>query len=101
MDLISQEVFLSDAGQRGTTNVGEYSDVDSTIDLGSRSHEVALQHDVDVCACESHNLTGQLKVRKDMIVAALRHLDYYGVGQLGRRLFPCGFHYTQGGHGGN
>jgi hypothetical protein len=75
MDLISQEVFLSDVGQRGTTDVGEYSDEDSTVDLGSRSHEVALQHDVDVCSCESHHLTGQLKVHEDMIVAAMRHLD--------------------------
>jgi hypothetical protein len=111
MDLIYQEVFLSDVGQRGTTYVGEYSDEDSTFDLGSMSHEVSLQHDVDVCSCESHHLIGQLKVHEDMIVASMRHLndthigglflldDHYGTGQLGRRSFPCGFHYTQGGHG--
>jgi hypothetical protein len=75
MGLISQEVFLSDTGQRGTTDVGGYSDEDSTVNLGSRSHEVALQHDMDVCLCESHHLTGQLKVREDIIVAAMRHLD--------------------------
>jgi hypothetical protein len=44
MDPISQEVFLSDTKERGTTDVGEYSDEDSTVDLGSRSHKVALQH---------------------------------------------------------
>jgi hypothetical protein len=75
MELISQEVFLSDVGQSGTTDDGVYSDEDSIVDLGSRSHKVALQHDVDVCSCESHHLTGQLKVREDMIVAAMRHLD--------------------------
>jgi hypothetical protein len=75
VDLISQEVFLSDVGQSGTTDVGAYSDEDSTVDLGSRSHKVALQHDVDVCSCESHHLTGPLKVREDKIVVAMRHLD--------------------------
>jgi hypothetical protein len=75
MDLIFQEVFLSDVEQSGTTDVGAYSNEDSEDDLGSKSHEVALQHDVDVCSCESHHLTGQLNVRKDMIVEAMRHLD--------------------------
>jgi hypothetical protein len=45
------------------------------VDLGSKSHKVGLQHDVDVCSCEPHHLTRQLKVCKDMIVAAMRHLD--------------------------
>jgi hypothetical protein len=30
---------------------------------------------VDVCLCESHHLTGKLKIHEDMIVAAMRHLD--------------------------
>jgi hypothetical protein len=75
MDLISQEVFLSDVGQSGTTDVRAYYDEDSIVDLGSMSHKVTLQHDVDVCSCESHYLIGQLKVCEDMIVAAMRHLD--------------------------
>jgi hypothetical protein len=62
VDLISQEVFLSDVGKSGTTDVGAYSDEDSTVDLGSRSHEVALQHDVDAFSCESLHLIGKLKV---------------------------------------
>jgi hypothetical protein len=41
-NLIYQEVFLSDVGQSGTIDVGAYSDEDSIVDLGSRSHEVTL-----------------------------------------------------------
>ena len=66
---------MSDVVQSGTIDVGVYSDEDSTVDPGSRSHKVALQHDVDVCWCESHHLTWQLKVHVDMIVAAMRNLD--------------------------
>ena len=66
---------MSDVVQSGTIHVGVYSDEDSTVDPGSRSHKVALQHDVDVCSCESHHLTGQLKVHEDMIMATMRHLD--------------------------
>ena len=66
---------MSDVGQSVTTDVGVYSNEDSTVDLGSRSHGVSLRHDVDVCLCEPHHLTGQLKVCKDMIMASMKHLD--------------------------
>jgi hypothetical protein len=53
--------------QSSTTCLGEYVDEDSTVDLSSRSYEVALQHDRGVDSHESQHLAGQMKVREDMI----------------------------------
>jgi hypothetical protein len=69
-----QEGFSStaDSGQYGALSLEECVDGDSTVDISSGSHEVAPQQDSDQ---ESRHLTGQLRVREDMIMAAIRHID--------------------------
>jgi hypothetical protein len=49
--------------------------VEPTLDLGSNTYGVALQHDVDDFSYKSHHLTGKLKVSECMIVEAMRHFD--------------------------
>jgi hypothetical protein len=65
----------TDVEQSSTTGLGECTDEDSTVDLSNMSYEVALQHDRGVDSHESQHLAGQLKVREDMIMATMRHLD--------------------------
>jgi hypothetical protein len=61
-----------DSGQYGALAFEEFVDDDSTIDLSSGSHEVAPQQD---SAQESRHLAGQLRIRKDMIMEAIKHID--------------------------
>jgi hypothetical protein len=61
-----------DNGQYGALSLEECVDGDSTVDISSGSHEVAPQQDSDQ---ESRHLAGQLRVREDMIMAAIRHID--------------------------
>jgi hypothetical protein len=47
-------------------------DEDSMVDISSGIHEVVLQQD---SVQESQHLVGQMRVREDMIVENLRHID--------------------------
>jgi hypothetical protein len=61
-----------DSGKYGALSLEECVDGDSTVDISSGSHEVAPQQDSDQ---ESQHLTGQLRVREDMIMTTIRHID--------------------------
>jgi len=63
---------IGDRGQYNALSLEEYVDGDSTVDISSASHEVALQQG---SVQESRHLARQLKVREDMIMAAIRHID--------------------------
>jgi hypothetical protein len=62
----------TDNGQCGALSFEECFDEDSTVDISIESHEVALQQD---SVQELQHLAGQLRVREDMIMAAIRHID--------------------------
>jgi hypothetical protein len=72
--LTLQDVHMGD-DQSSATHVGEYVDEGSTFDPRSSTGESVCQHGRDVGSYESHYLVGQLKVRDDMTVVAMRHLD--------------------------
>jgi hypothetical protein len=61
-----------DNRQFSALSLEECVDGDSTVDISSGSHEVAPQQDIDQ---ESRHLTRQLRVREDMIMTTIRHID--------------------------
>jgi hypothetical protein len=61
--------------QSSASNVGEYDDEGSIFDPRNNTGELVCQHGRDVGSYESHYLEGKLKVREDMIVTTMRHLD--------------------------
>jgi hypothetical protein len=56
-------------------DVSENDDEGSTIGSRSNTSELVSQHGRDVGSYESHCLAGHLKIREDMIVEVMRHLD--------------------------
>jgi hypothetical protein len=61
-----------DNGQYSALVLEECIDEDSTIDISSGIQEVVLQQGN---VQESRQLAGQLRVKEDMIMAAIRHID--------------------------
>jgi len=63
---------IVDNEQHSALDLEECFDEGSTVDISSKSHEATL---LQSSIPESQHLVGQLRVREDMIVAAMRHID--------------------------